>query len=285
VILIPAGNASSWTGPTGNNTWLLTGSEPALIDAGVGARDHMQALERALDGRLLARILITHSHPDHIGGVPALLARWPDARVTVYRRKGEREKLFCSPLLPSAVKVKSMHDGELIAAGDVTLRAVHTPGHAPDHYCFFDQSSGDVFCGDLARAGGTIVIPASRGGSLSQYLDSLRRIRALAPRRLLPGHGPIVLDPVALLDEYIRHRMERESQIVDALRAGCSTPEEIVPRVYGSLDQALRAAAADSVLAHLIKLEEEGRATRAASPAGDREPGQRVWRLSASRPG
>jgi glyoxylase-like metal-dependent hydrolase (beta-lactamase superfamily II) len=262
MILVPAGNASAWTGSTGNNTWLLPGAEPALVDAGVGAREHIDALERALDGRSLSRILITHGHPDHVGGLPALLARWPGARVVT----------------PAA-------DGELIPAGDTALRALHTPGHSPDHYCFVDESARDVFCGDLARVGGTVVIPASQGGSLSQYLQSLDRIRSLAPRRLLPGHGPIALDPIALLDEYIRHRFERETQIVEALRSGCRTPEEIVARVYGGLNPSLRTAAADSVLAHLTKLEEEGGATRVAIPAGDREPGLRVWQLSASRRG
>lgn len=261
MILLPAGNASGWTGPTGNNTWLLTGSEPALVDAGVGAREHVESLERALGSGKLARILITHGHPDHVSGVPALLARWPAARVV------------------------NPGDDELIPAGDTVLRAIHTPGHSPDHYCFLDETTRDVFCGDLARVGGTIVIPASQGGSLSQYLESLRRIRGLSPRRLFPGHGPIVADPLALFDEYLRHRAERESQIVDALEAGCGTPAEIVPRVYGALEPRLAAAAADSVLAHLLKLEEEGRATPVAIPGEDPGRGRRVWRLSASRPG
>jgi glyoxylase-like metal-dependent hydrolase (beta-lactamase superfamily II) len=262
VILVPAGNASAWTGPTGNNTWLLTGSEPALVDAGVGSREHIEALARALDGRPLARILITHAHPDHVSGIPALLDRWPEARV-----------------------VHPAQDGEPIPAGDTVLRALHTPGHSPDHYCFLDESTRDVFCGDLVRIGGTIVVPASKGGSMSQYLHSLDRIRRLAPGRLLPGHGPIVIDPAALLEEYIEHRLDREAQIVEALRAGCRTPGEIVPRVYGSLAGALLAAAEDGVLAHLLKLEEEGRATQAASPEADPEPARRVWQLSASRRG
>jgi glyoxylase-like metal-dependent hydrolase (beta-lactamase superfamily II) len=80
-LLIPAGNPSEWTGPSGNNTWLLLGAEPALVDAGVGRPEHVEAIARALDGAPLARVLITHSHPDHVAGLPALLTRWPGLRV------------------------------------------------------------------------------------------------------------------------------------------------------------------------------------------------------------
>ena len=243
MLLVPAGNPSAWTGPTGNNTYLLTGARPTLIDAGVGEPSHVEAVARGLDGAELAVILLTHNHSDHVKGIPALLDRWP--RATVLNRLPDRCK-----------------DDERIEAGDTTLRALHTPGHAPDHFCFLDEQTRDVYCGDLARTGGSIVIPASAGGNLSDYLASLRKIRAQNPRRLLPGHGRIVDDPATLLDEYLRHREEREQQIIAALQSGCQTPEAIVERVYGSLPSALMRAAADSVLAHLIKLESEERAER-----------------------
>ena len=151
------------------------------------------------------------------------------------------------------------HD-EVIAAGDTSLRAVYTPGHAPDHFSFVDERTADVYCGDLIRIGGTIVIPASTGGRLRDYLDSLLAIRALEPRRLLPGHGPIVEDPVALIDRYLEHRAERELQIVGALGRGCSSPAAIALSVYGEMAGVFARAAADGVLANLIKLESEGRA-------------------------
>lgn len=241
MLLVRAGNPSEWTGATGNNTFLLTGAVPTLIDAGVGEPAHLAALEDALDGELLAAILITHSHRDHTAGIPALLARWPAAVVRTFFPDGRE-------------------DGENIRAGDTVLRAVHTPGHAPDHFCFLDETTRDVYCGDLARVGGTVVIPASAGGDLQQYLHSLRRILALQPRRLLPGHGPIVADPAALIREYLQHRQHREGQIIDALRSGCRNIEEIVDRVYGAIAPALRRGAADSVRAHLNKLAREGQA-------------------------
>jgi glyoxylase-like metal-dependent hydrolase (beta-lactamase superfamily II) len=246
-LLIPAGNASAWTGPTGNNTWLLHGRQPALIDAGVGLPAHVDGVAAALAGAALARILITHGHPDHASGVPALLARWPTA-IVISRSS-----------MPPPDRHQIADDGALIPAGDTSLRVIGTPGHAPDHLCFFDERSRDLFCGDLVRLGGTVVIPASQGGNLRQYLESLHRVRSLGPRQLLPGHGPIVDDPAALIDEYLAHRAERDRQILDAVRAGARTPEEIVARVYQELPDALRSAAADSVAAHLIKLREDGR--------------------------
>jgi glyoxylase-like metal-dependent hydrolase (beta-lactamase superfamily II) len=246
VLLIPAGNPSLWTGPTGNNTYLLIGAVPSLIDAGVGDPGHVAAVEEGLQGRALDALLITHAHRDHADGIPAILGRWPRARVRNFGADHCRHE-------------------EEIPAGDTELRAVHTPGHAPDHFCFVDEGKRDVYCGDLARIGGTIVIPASNGGNLTQYLDSLRTIRALKPRRLLPGHGPIVNEPVALIDQYLKHREDRENQIVDALGSGCTTPTEIVERVYGSTSLAFARAAADGVLANLIKLAEEGRAVESGA--------------------
>lgn len=244
MILIPAGNPSEWTGPGGNNTYLLTGAVPALIDAGVGHVAHIEAVARELRGDPLPLILVTHGHPDHVDGIPALLRRWPDARVR--NVPGDA----CTP-------------GEVVRAGDARLRAVHTPGHAPDHFCFLDEETREVYCGDLARLGGTVVVPASAGGHLAQYLESLRAIRAMAPRRLYPGHGPIVEDPAALIEHYLAHRHDREQQIVEALRSGCATPGAIAAGIYGALAPRLARAAEDSVLAHLIKLAEESRAAAA----------------------
>jgi hydroxyacylglutathione hydrolase len=240
-ILVPAHNASTWTGPTGNNTYLLPGRIPTLVDAGVGTPEHIEAVARELAGRPLALVLITHGHSDHINGVPAIVARWPGVGI---RQFGGGE----NPIL----------DGEVIEAGDGAVVAVHTPGHSPDHCSFIDGE--EIFCGDLIRAGGTIVIPASRGGDLSQYLASLHRVRSLGPQRLLPGHGPIIEDPSKAIDEYLRHRAVREAQIVRALSQGHDTPERIVSVLYEGLSPVLVPAAVESVLAHLIKLRADGNA-------------------------
>ena len=239
-LLIPAFNASAWTGPTGNNTWLIDGSVPTLIDAGIGAHAHLDAIRDALKGAPLAQVLITHGHRDHASGADAIRALWPKVEVRSWGNGGLRH-------------------GQILPAGDTRIEVIHTPGHSPDHCCLRDEDSGDVYSGDLVRHGGTVVIPASQGGDLVAYLGSLERIRALRPPRMLPGHGPIVSDPSALIDEYVRHRAERDRGILDALRAGDTTIDEIVGRVYGELPTGLRVAAADTVLAHLIKLQHESR--------------------------
>jgi glyoxylase-like metal-dependent hydrolase (beta-lactamase superfamily II) len=243
-ILIPAGNASAWTGPTGNNTYLLSGRVPTLIDAGVGNPAHLDAVARELGGRDLALVLITHGHVDHVSGVPALTERWPGVRV----------RQFGTGAAPLA-------DREPVEAGDSILTTYHTPGHARDHCCF--STGADLFCGDLVRIGGSVVIPASRGGNLAEYLASLRLVRDLAPRRLFPGHGPMIDDPPRIVDEYLRHREAREAQVLNALEARCETPADIVKRIYPGLDHGLVVAAAESVLAHLIKLRDEGRVVEA----------------------
>ncbi|HEY0875483.1 MAG TPA: MBL fold metallo-hydrolase [Vicinamibacterales bacterium] len=252
MITLLADNASEWTGPTGNNTYLYLGEPAVLVDAGIGRASHVEAIAAALEGRELRVVLVTHGHVDHVAGVPALRERWPGL---VVRGGGAGESLI---------------DGEVIEAGGARLRAIHTPGHAPDHFCFFDESSGDLLCGDLARIGGTVVIPASRGGDLREYLDSLRRIRDLNPARLLPAHGPVIEDPAALIDEYLEHRALRTRQVREALDMGLRTPAEIVARIYPGLPRSLVAAAEDTVAAHLKVL-----GARAAGDATEMEYDER----------
>ena len=255
VVTLPAHNPGPYTGE-GTNTYFLPGTVPTLIDAGIGERRHLDEVGAAVEAcgaAGLAQVLVTHGHVDHAGGVPALAARWPAARVAKFRDAG-RDTNHPAPWAPIA-------DDQVIEAGDTQLWAIHTPGHAPDHLCFLEPRSGLLFAGDLVVNGGTVMIPASHGGSLAQYLDSLRRVLELQPRRILPGHGAPIDQPSALLRGYIAHRLARERQIVDVLAAGPTTIPAIVERVYPAVAEGVRGAAAESVLAHLHKLRDEGRVT------------------------
>jgi len=238
----------------GNTTWLIPGRVPTLIDAGTGAPQHLEELERALGGARLDRVLVTHAHSDHASGAPALSSRMPGAQF-MKMPWPERDSRY-------PVVWRPLSDGDVVEAGDSSVAVLHTPGHAPDHLCFWHESSRTLFCGDLAMRGSTVVIPASSGGDLGLYLESLERVRALRPARLLPAHGPVIDDPDVLLGNYLVHRRERDEQVLAALAAGDASPEAIAERVYSGLAPALMPMARETVAAHLLKLEREGRVRR-----------------------
>jgi glyoxylase-like metal-dependent hydrolase (beta-lactamase superfamily II) len=252
-IAVHAFNPGPMTGD-GNWTWLIPGRVPTLIDAGTGDARHLDALEDALAGARLAHVLVTHAHIDHASGAVALAERFRGARF-LKMRWAERDGRWPAAWEP-------IEDGQIIEAGDSLLRAVHTPGHAPDHLCFWHEESRALFSGDLAIKGTTVYIPPNLSGDLADYLASLERVRALKPARLLPAHGPVIDDPDTVLRGYLEHRREREEQILAALREGETTPDALVPLIYRGLQEGLLQVARETVLAHLLKLEREGRAGR-----------------------
>jgi glyoxylase-like metal-dependent hydrolase (beta-lactamase superfamily II) len=239
----------------GNWTFLIKGRVNTLIDAGTGVAAHLKAIADALDGAPLAQVLVTHAHVDHIGGAAALAERFPGVR---FRKMPwpERDARWPAGWDPIVA-------GELIDAGDSQLTAVHTPGHAPDHLCFWHHDTRTLFCGDLAQRGNTVWIPASLRGDLVEYLESLRRVQALRPARLLPAHGPAIDDADTLIRRYLNHRRQREEQVLDALRRGIGTPAAISVDIYVGLTDSLMRLAQEGIVAHLVKLEREGRARRA----------------------
>jgi glyoxylase-like metal-dependent hydrolase (beta-lactamase superfamily II) len=253
ILTLFAHNPRAWTG-AGNHTYLLRTSEATLIDAGEGAPEHVDAVAAAAGDLPLARVLVTHGHVDHASGAATLAARFPGAS---FHKLPWPERDGCH-----GVPWQPLRDGEVVDVGGAGLWVLHTPGHSPDHVCLFEPDSGVLFAGDLVMNGGTVVIPPSHGGNLRHYLASLRAVLDLQPRRILPAHGAPIENPGALLRSYLAHRAMRERQIVDALGGGPQTLEQLVGRIYHRLDPKLRDAAEESVLAHLIKLEEEGGASR-----------------------
>lgn len=227
----------------GTNTWIV-GSDPSVvIDPGPDDRRHLQEVAREA-GRVAA-IVVTHGHPDHAPGAAPLAVATGAPILALRPANGGR----------------GLRDGERIEAGGVSLIAMRTPGHAPDHVAFRVAGGDGVFTGDAVLGRGTSVLDPP-DGDLAAYLRSLRRLLELRPRTLYPGHGPLVLDGTARIERYLAHREERERQIVSALRAGPRTIDEIVAAVYPDDPTEVRALAARSVLAHLQKLRAEGRADR-----------------------
>jgi glyoxylase-like metal-dependent hydrolase (beta-lactamase superfamily II) len=230
----------------GTNTWVVGESPAIVIDPGPSDERHMEiVLEKAGP---IGAVLITHRHPDHAPGAQALAAASGAPVLALEPRHGE-ERLAA---------------GQAIAAGGIVLRAVRTPGHSPDHVIFHDVVASALFTGDAVLGRGTSVIDPPEG-DMADYVRSLVAMRALAPRVLYPGHGPVVETGVQKLDEYLAHRQMRERQVLECLAVAthARSPDELAAEIYSDYPDELRAAAARTLLAHLLKLEAEGGVVRA----------------------
>ncbi|HEX5156267.1 MAG TPA: MBL fold metallo-hydrolase [Ktedonobacterales bacterium] len=264
VYCILAPNPSLLTGP-GTNTYLVADEatgEVVIIDPGPDMPEHLRRVADAVAvlGRATA-ILVTHGHPDHADGASSLREL---LGVPIYAWSREGVASTDRPLA----------DGAVIPVGNRNLRALHTPGHRFDHLCFLLEDADALFAGDLIAGVGTVVI-APPEGDLLDYLASLRRLQSLHLLLILPAHGPFVDDPQAVLGYYIAHREERERQVLAGLAAGPRTVGELVSGIYADVSADLHPIAAYSVLAHLYKLEREGRVHRL--PAAD---GRERWSLA-----
>jgi endoribonuclease LACTB2 len=243
-------NPGMMTGP-GTNTYLIGRRDPVLLDTGAGVPDYVPLLERYLKERgwsQPARVVLTHRHRDHLGGVDQLRERYRGLRVgkLIYRDAGLPED------------IEDIRDGQVIEADGATLVAVHTPGHASDHLCYYLAEEMAVFTGDVVLGGSTTVIPAE-DGDLADYMRSLRRLQSLDVRRIYPAHGPVIEDAQGRLAEYVEHRLMRERQILKALADGLTTIPRMVERIYAEVPVSLHAMAGQSVASHLKKLAREGR--------------------------
>jgi glyoxylase-like metal-dependent hydrolase (beta-lactamase superfamily II) len=257
-VWLHAANPGPMTGE-GNWTYLIGDRHPLLIDAGVGHPAHLDAIAAAAP-RGLSQVVVTHAHSDHITGAPAIHARWPAARFAKHPWPFDfaQGKPTRDPELPWS----RLDEGAIVTTDDGDLTVLHTPGHSPDHLTLWHADSRTLFVGDMLVLGSTVVIPASHGGDLAAYLHSLDRMLQLNPARALPAHGPVIEDPHALIHYYVKHRAEREEQVLGALSRDRATVESITAAIYPMLADALVPMARESVLAHLHKLEHDGRAVR-----------------------
>ena len=254
---VTARNPGAMTGP-GTNSYLVgAGEHWAVIDPGPADDRHVQALLDAAPGAI-RHILVTHTHQDHSpGAVPlksatgALLL----GRMTSHRHWQD----------PTFVPDRELRHGDRITlAADVTLRVIHTPGHASNHLCFLLEEERILFTGDHIIQGSTVVIDPP-DGDMAAYIASLESLLREPLDYLAPGHGTLIPDPRTAIQALIQHRLRRESKVLAALpRQHPADLPTLVQRVYDDVPPQLHPLAERSLLAHLIKLETEARALRVA---------------------
>jgi ribonuclease/clavin/mitogillin len=242
---------------THTNCYLIyTSDELLIIDPGSPYEDEQEALSACIDellaeGRSVREIVLTHMHPDHVGGVNALREHLGDQiKVAAHR--------LITALIAESIHVdRFVADDEVIrlnGSPEISLRAMHTPGHARGHLCFYEERTGTLISGDNIVGLGSVLIDPPEG-NMRDYLQSLERMRALPNLSVIfGGHGPAIANPYAKLDEYISHRLDREQKILQAVREGAATPKDIVARVYTDVSPKAHAMAERAVLAHLEKL-------------------------------
>jgi glyoxylase-like metal-dependent hydrolase (beta-lactamase superfamily II) len=244
---IVAPNGGLMTG-AGTNTYLVGIDEIAVIDPGPDDADHLEAIA-GCGGDRIRWILCTHTHPDHSPGAAPLKAI-TGAEVLAF---GNRDGLKVD---------QRIGDGHRIEATEFRLRAIHTPGHASNHLCFFLEEERLLFSGDHVMQGSTVVIRPP-DGDMAAYLESLEKLKGLRRiKAIAPAHGHVIEDPKAVLQWYIDHRLEREREVYEALQArGTAKVTILVEDIYTDVPAELHAVARYSVHAHLLKLAAEGKVT------------------------
>jgi glyoxylase-like metal-dependent hydrolase (beta-lactamase superfamily II) len=226
----------------GTNSWLLEEADGVtVIDPGPEDAAHMAALLAASDGRV-KRIVLTHTHSDHLGGAAGLRAA---TGAPIYG--------WGAPWQAGFVPDRALEDGARVGG----LTAIHTPGHASDHLCFaWDE--GGLFSGDHVMSWNTSIV-SPPDGDMAAYMASLRLLMGREDGPYYCGHGPVLPQPGALMRAMLGHRIAREGAMLAALAEGSLSPAAMVDRLYGGVDPRVKPAAQRTVLAHLLKLAGEGK--------------------------
>ena len=256
-------NPSVFTG-IGTNTYLVGDQRLFLLDPGPLNDEHFENIVAAVGDSKVLGVVPTHHHPDHWPLAPQLAEHFGCTTM------GHQEIGDWQPQSLIA-------DGQILDPEGLRLEAILTPGHAPDHLCFFFHPENVLFSGDHVMGWSTSVI-APPGGNLNAYMESLDRLLSRTGDRMLPAHGLPIDDPTGRITDLTRHRRSRTEQALATLDSGPLEVSEMVRRIYADVDPKLHIAAAWSLLAHLLALEEEGQLQRqhvAEDPIED------TWQLAA----
>lgn len=233
--------------PGGRTNAYLLGNEPAMLVDPAARTDELDELVRTRDA---AHVLVTHTHPDHVGAVDAYAE---ETGATVWARRGFEDRFEA---MTGVTPDRSFENDTTIDLGSAAVRLVDVPGHAPDHVAVVTDD-GPICCGDCAVRKGSVVVGGD-DGDMQAYLDSLRRLRAFDPPLLLPGHGQPIEDPGGVLTQLIRHREERERRVLEAVNDGARDVEAVLDRAYTKDLSGVRDLARATVVAHLEKLGADG---------------------------
>lgn len=244
---ITAGNGSVFTGP-GTNTYLVGKEEVTVIDPGPAMQEHIDVITAAAPN--IKQILVTHTHPDHSPGVRLLKENLDIPAYGMLTNSSINQDQTFSP-------ERILDDGEVFQEEEFSIEVVHTPGHASNHLCFILKEEKLIFTGDHIMNGSTVVI-GPPDGNMKQYIQSLEKLKDYDIEKIAPGHGELLENPHEVADWIINHRLEREKKVFQALQeATKGTPDTLVEKVYDDVDSSLFPIAKASLLAHLIKLEED----------------------------
>ena len=244
---ITAGNGSVFTGP-GTNTYLVGKEEVTVIDPGPAMQEHIDVITAAAPN--IKQILVTHTHPDHSPGVRLLKENLDIPAYGMLTNSSKNQDQTFSP-------ERILDDGEVFQEEEFSIEVVHTPGHASNHLCFILKEEKLIFTGDHIMNGSTVVI-GPPDGNMKQYIQSLEKLKDYDIEKIAPGHGELLENPHEVADWIINHRLEREKKGFQALQeATKGTPDTLVEKVYDDVDSSLFPIAKASLLAHLIKLEED----------------------------
>lgn len=239
----------------GTNTYLLGIENVAVVDPGPDIAEHVEAIVAAVASRggTIRQIFATHTHIDHSPATRGLLAHC-DAEVIGALAT---DQMFQDETFKPDIEC---FDGQCFETSEYRLQAIHTPGHVSNHYCFLETNAGLLFTGDHIMTGSTVVIvPPS--GDMAAYIGSLQKLLDYPIKQLGPAHGDVMENPAAVIEWLVEHRLGRERKVVQGLGShGPGDLDQLVAVIYDDVDPSIHAIAKLSLLAHLLKLEHEGRA-------------------------